>query len=209
MPSVSVPAAIEAVGGSAVYAGFGEGAALSLGTSLSSIPLAGLATVGSMGLSALGSIAQGKAASASAKFNSQIEANNAEIAKQNAAFASQEGAANTAAEQQKTRATVGAIKAAQAANGVDVNTGSAVDVRSSASALGELNAINIRSNAARQAYGYQTQSTSAQSQSALDKQQAKYDTESGDIDAGKTFLSQGLTGYNAGNFDSWISNTGL
>lgn len=59
---------------------------------------------------------------------------------------------------------MGAIKAAEAAGNVDVNSGSAVDVQSSAAALGELNAITIRGNAAKEAYGYETQSTSFENQ---------------------------------------------
>lgn len=54
----------------------------------------------------------------------------------------------------KTRAQVGAIKAAQAGSGIDVNSGSAVDIQAAQSQLGALDALTIRSNAARRAYGY-------------------------------------------------------
>ncbi len=124
--------------------------------------LGGLGTVAS----ALGAIQQGQAAKKSANYNAQIQEHNAEIAQNNATLAGREGAANAAIEQQKARANVAGIKAAQAANGVDVNTGSAVDVRSSAAELGELNAITVRSNAVKQAYGYQTQAASDKAQAA-------------------------------------------
>jgi len=166
-------------------------------------------TVAAIGAQALGSIAQGKQQAASAKYNAAIQENNATIARQNATFAGQEGAANAAIEQQKTRATVGAIKTAQAANNIDVNTGSAVDVRSSASELGELNAINIRSNAARSAYGYQTQASSDEAQAQLDRQEAKYDTKAGYIKAGTTLLGEAATAGQAGNFDSWLNASSM
>lgn len=163
----------------------------------------------SIGASALGSIAQGNQQAAAGKYNAQVQFNNAKIAQQNATFAGEQGAANAATEQQKTRAQVGEIKAAQAANGIDVNKGSAVDVRSSAAELGELNAITIRSNAARQAYGFQTQAASDMAQSQLDKQQAKYDRQAGYIKAGTTLLGDATAGYNAGTFDSWMSDKSL
>lgn len=161
------------------------------------------------GLSVLGSIKQGQAAKSSAKYNSQIQQQNAKIAQQKAQMAGEEGAAKAAAEGLKTRAQVGAIKAAQAANGVDINSKSAVDVRSSAAELGQLNAITIRSNAAKEAYGYQTDSASYKGQAELDKQQGKYAAQAGYIDAGTTLLGQGSAGKQSGLWDSYLSNTGM
>ncbi len=164
-------------------------------------------TVAAIGAQALGSIAQGNQQAASDKYNAQVAENNAQIARQNATFSGQEGAANAAREQLKTRAQVGGIKAAQAANGIDINSGSAVDVRSSAAELGELNAITIRSNAARQAYGYQTQASSDMAQAQLDRQSAKYASESGYIKGATTLIGQSATAANAGNFNSWMNNS--
>lgn len=56
----------------------------------------------------------------------------------------------------RTRAQVGEIKASQAGSGVDVNSGSAADIQAAASQLGALDALTIRSNAARRAFGYRT-----------------------------------------------------
>lgn len=166
-------------------------------------------TVAAVGMQALGSIAQGNAAAKSANYNAAIASNNAQIATNNATLAAQQGAANAGIEQQKTRATVGAIKAAQAANGVDVNKGSAVDVRSSAAELGELNAITIRSNAARSAYGYQTQAASDQAQAQLDRQQGKYAKQAGYVKAGTSILGDAAMAGGAGNFDSWLNSTSM
>lgn len=157
---------------------------------------------GSMAMGALGSIQQGQAAAASDKYNSQVAANNAQIATNNATLAGQAGAANAEQAQMKTRAQVGSIKAAQAANGINVNKGSAVDVQSSASELGELNAITIRSNAVKQAYGYQTQAASDMAQSQLDKSQAKYDASAGYTKAATGLLSSASTASQMGMFDS-------
>ncbi len=162
---------------------------------------------GSAALGAISSIQAGQQASQSAKYNAAVQDNNAQLATQNATMAGREGAANAAIEQQKTRAAVGGIKAAQAANNIDVNSGSAVDVRSSAAELGELNAISIRSNAARTAYGYQTQSASDTAQSQLDKQQAKYDATAGYVKGATTLIGGAATAAN--NWGGYTNSTAL
>lgn len=166
-----------------------------------------VATGASVGMSALGSIQQGKAASASAKYNAQVQENNAEIARRNAQMAIEKGNAAASAEQMKTRANVGGIKAAQAASGVDVGSESAVDVRSSAAELGMLNTISIRSNAAREAYGYQTKELDATSQSQLDTAQGKFAKQAGYMDAAGTILGGAKPINNA--WKDWNDSTSL
>ena len=154
-----------------------------------------VAAVAAAAVSAYGSYESGQAQQAAAKYQSQVEQNNAIIAQQNAQWAAQAGNAQAEQKQLETRAKVGGILASQAAAGIDVNSGSAVDVKSSASELGELDAINIRSNAARTAYGYNVQSSSDQNQSQLDTFEGNADAEAGDIKAGGSVLSAVGTGY--------------
>lgn len=166
-----------------------------------------IASIGSSLIGGVGSLISGNAKSESAKYNAAVAANNATIASQNATRAAQAGEAQAAMSQQKTRATVGAIKASQAASGIDVNQGSAVDVRSSAAELGELDAITIRSNAARTAYGYQTQSASDTAQSNLDKFTAENDETASEIGAGTTVL--GGLGSASLNYGKFLNNGGM
>lgn len=137
---------------------------------------------------AVGAISSANAASSAATYNSEVAAQNQTIANNNATYASQAGEQQAAISEQKTRAQVGSIKAGQAAGGIDVNSGSAVDVQSSAAQLGELNAITIRSNAARTAYGYQTQAAGYGDQSALDTMEAQNSQTAGEIGASSTIL---------------------
>lgn len=162
---------------------------MSGGISASTVAIASLATAAvSAGVGAYGAISSANAASASASYNAQVAAENQQIATQNATLAGQAGEAQAAQQQQKTRAEVGAIKTSQAAGNIDVNSGSALDVQSSAASLGELNAITIRSNAAKEAYGYETQSTSFENQAQLDAAQSSSDMTAGEIGAGSTLL---------------------
>lgn len=163
-------------------------------------------TAASTAISVLGSVQQGKAAKASANYNAQVQQNNAALATQNATLAGRAGAANAEREQMKARANVGAIKASQAANGVNVNTGSAVDVRSGAAEAGLLNAITVRSNAAKEAYGNQTQATSANAQAQLDRAQGKSAETAGYVNAAGTLLGQTTKGINQGNYDDLINS---
>lgn len=218
MPSVSIPAAIASIGSaigigsSAAAAGVGlAGTAAGIGSGIG----AAAATVGAtapgwLGIAgtassllggvtgAVGAYEQGEAASRSAKFNAQVERQNAAISQQNAAIAGQAGSEQAWMTGQKTRSNVGSIKANQAASGIDVNSGSAVDVRSSASELGELDALTVRSNAAREAYGYQQQAASHTEQSNLDTFESKADSTAGAVNAAGTFL--GGVGSASDNF---------
>lgn len=151
-------------------------------------PLAIALSLGSAAVGAYGAYQTGQAEKASALYNAKAALQNAQMAKTNAGLASEAGATQANMSEQRTRATVGAIKANQAASGVDVNSGSAVDVRSSAAELGELDALTVRSNATKEAYGYQTQAHNFETQSGLDKFEAANDATAGMINASSTFL---------------------
>lgn len=161
------------------------------------------------GLSILGTIqgfmgqkAQAKAAANQAKYNSAVAENNALIAQRNASLAAQEGNAALETQLMENRAKIGAIKAAQAASGVNINTGSAVDVRSSAAETGQLSALNIRSNAIRKAYGYQQDAADYKTQAGLYDTQAHNEKVAGNINARTTLLG-GLSDT-AMNFSNYL-----
>lgn len=169
---------------------------------------AAIAAVGSAVVGGVGAYESGQATKASDKFNAAIASENSTIAKTNAGWASAAGEEKAAMSEQKTRATVGAIKSNEAASGVDVNKGSPVDVRSSASELGELDAITIRSNAAREAYGYQVKSASEKAQSDLDIAGGENAATAGDINAVSTVL--GGAGSAGSNYARYLqSNSGM
>lgn len=164
--------------------------------------VAAAASVAAGAVSAVGSMQQADAASKAASYNSQLAAENAQIANNNATQAAASGEAQAEQQALKTRAEVGNIKANQSASGIDINSGSSVDVRSSAQELGELNALTVRSNAAKQAYGYETQAASETGQSQLDKMQASSASAAGSINAGSSVL--GGVGGAASNYANFL-----
>lgn len=106
------------------------------------------------GTSALGSIMGGKAQAKMYQYQAGVSQLNKQIEEQNAAYSRHVGEVQAQQSGMKTRFEVGTTKAIQAASGLDVNTGSAVDVRESQQQIGSFNQAMIRSNAARQAYGH-------------------------------------------------------
>lgn len=210
----AIPAVISAAAASASTAAATAGVAATgaAGIEAASIPLAASAAAGSswlgatsLGLTALGGVTgvlgqlqAGKASSAAAQYNSDVASQNAIQSKRNADLAGEAGEEKAAMVERDTRAKVGQIKSQQAASGLDVNSGSALDVRSSAAELGELDALTVRSNAAKEAYGYQVQGVGQEAQSNLDTFEAKNDETAGEVGAASTFL--GAVGTGASNF---------
>lgn len=141
------------------------------------LPVAFLA--GATLFSAVGAIQQGSALSAMANYQSQVSANNAQIAGQYAQQATQTGELQSYEEGLKQRQQQQAITSGIAAGGVNVNTGSARQVRESQAELGQLDVEQVRQSAALQAYGYQTQQVGFQAQSQLETAQAGFEQTAG------------------------------
>lgn len=90
-------------------------------------------------------------------FNSGMLKRNAALKEQ----AAQETifAGDTSADWQRVRTGqgIGTQRSVQAANGIDVNSGSAAQLQDDTAMIGELDALTIQNNAAREAYGYRIQ----------------------------------------------------
>ena len=125
------------------------------------------------GTSAFGTIYSGMATSDAASYQAQVASNNAQIAEQNAAYASKAGQAQAAAVSLKNAGKLGKIKTAQAANNIDVNSGSAVNVRASEREAGVLDTSTVLSNAELEAYGYRAKATGYTAESGLLTTQAE------------------------------------
>lgn len=127
--------------------------------------IAAVASVAGTAMSAI-------SASNNADYQSQVAENNAIAAEQNAQYARRAGEQQAAAQSLKGADTAGKIQTAIAANGVDVNTGSAVDVEASQRQQSKLDTETVLNNADLQAYGYRTQAVNFQAQSQLDSAQS-------------------------------------
>lgn len=133
-------------------------------------------------LSGLGSYQMGM-------YQSQVAQNNAAISGQNEQAALVAGSSAEQASRLKTGELIGEQKAQQGANGVDVNIGSPAAVRQGTKDIGDFDALTIRYNAARQAYGYSIDKENYTEQSQIDKNAAYGGLAKGLFDASSSFLS--------------------
>jgi hypothetical protein len=141
------------------------------------------------GISAAGQYGSMQAQSANANFQAQVAANNAKTAMQNAGMDTQAGEIAASNQGLKTRSAVGAITAQQGASGIDVNSGSAPKVRAAASELGLLDALTIRSTAAKKAYADTVAATSDTAESQLLQSESEQASAAAPISALGNFLS--------------------
>lgn len=128
-------------------------------SSYSSMPSIGL--YASMGLSILGTITttmqQASAARAQGAYESSIANTNARIARIQARQTIEAGDVMASRKNVETGSIVSSIRAQQGASGIDVGSGSSALVRAGVSAVGAVDELTIRNNAARQAWGYETE----------------------------------------------------
>ena len=155
-----------------------------------SVGVAGLAAgAAGAGINAYGSYESGKANSEAAAYRAQVAANNAKIAQTNAKLDIQAGETAAVNQGLKTRAAVGTQKAGFGASGVDPTTGSAANVTAATKELGYLDALTLRSDAAKKAYGEEVAATSDTAQAGLDTLESQQATEAGEIGAAGSLLS--------------------
>lgn len=101
-------------------------------------------------------------------YNAKIAKKNAQIAQANADQKRQEGIEEARQQRMKTLRTVGSQQAAMAANGIDISSGTALDVIEDTAAMGELDALTTRYNYESQAIGLEQQANNFNNQATLD-----------------------------------------
>jgi hypothetical protein len=113
----------------------------------------------------------GEASQAAAESVAELSEYNAAVASLQAQDAIQRGAEEEARFRTGVKLLIGSQRADIAANNVDVNFGSAVDVQADAAFLGEMDALTIRVNAAREAWGYEVQAEDYRRQAEIQRKE--------------------------------------
>ena len=156
------------------------------------VPLAVAGGVGTM-ISAFGANEAGQATAASDAYQATVAANNAALATTESKIDIQSGEIAAVNKGLQTRAAVGQQKAAQGASGVDVNSGSTANVRAGTAEMGMVDALTVRSNAAKKAWSDEVTATSDTAQSQLDTMAGEQAQTAGAIGAAGTLLSGAST----------------
>jgi hypothetical protein len=152
--------------------------------------------VGQMVIGAYGKYKAGKAAKKAGQAGADIATSQAELSDYNADVAklqAQDALERGAESESKFRAGVRGLVASQrtgfAAGNIDVAGGSAMDVQADAAFLGELDALTIRTNAAREAWGYQVQEEDLHRQAAIARKGGQMALAEGQSRANQEYLA--------------------
>lgn len=117
--------------------------------------------------SAAAGYAQAGAISAKGAYDQQIAESNSRLASMQAEEATARGDKAASQALKQGRQLRGAQRAAAAASGVDIGTGSALALQQETTGLSQLDALTIKNNAAREAHGYQVQAVNYTSQADM------------------------------------------
>ena len=149
-----------------------------------------------MMLQGLGAMAQaqGQRHAAAAKANeyryqAQVDDNNRKVALWKAQDAKDRGAKEEASLRTKVAQLKGRQKSALAASGVEIGDGSALDILGDTAALGELDALTIRSNAEREAYEQKVNASNLAANASMKRMGADNAIIAGRIGARTSLLS--------------------
>ena len=174
---------------------------MALGASAASAAAVGAMATFSLaagGLSAYSSIQAGRSAKEAGNYNAAVAENQAKAEEWAGRDAAVRGADRAAQRREDARRVAGAQVAGFGASGVDVTTGSPLDLLTETAGFGELDALTEINNARREAYGHTVAAGNQRAKAALDRFQGSAARRTGYLNAGGTILgSVGQMYYNA------------
>lgn len=125
------------------------------------------------GLGLAGGFMQASAMREQGEFQARQYESNARIAELEAADAEARGSKEAAQVRRKGEQVQGAQRASFAAQGVDVNSGSAADLQAETAYLTKQDEITVTNNAWREAWGYKVQASNYRGQGAMTRAGAR------------------------------------
>jgi hypothetical protein len=124
--------------------------------------------------------AEGLAQQDASESQAQLAEYNAAVAEVQARDAVARGAEHESKFRSGVRGIIGTQRAGIAAGNIDVGFGSAVDVQADSAFMGELDALTIRTNAAREAWGFKVQGEDLRRQAEIDRKAGRMQAAAGD-----------------------------
>jgi hypothetical protein len=147
-------------------------------------------TLAGTGMSAMGQMQQGQAAKAQGDYQAAVARNNSILAERQAADAEARGAEAERQQRIKTQLVLGKQTSALAASGVQLDEGSSgLDILGDTAQYGELDALTVRTNAAREAWSYRAQGGNYEAQARLNELQGSSGQMAGMVGAGASLLT--------------------
>jgi hypothetical protein len=161
-------------------------------------PIAPIMAVASAVIGAAGTIMQGQAAAGQASYQAQVARNNQIIAERNAVDAEKRGVIDEDKMRRRVASIAGTQRAQLAGQGSVLDEGSPLDIQMDTAGLGELDALTVRGNSEREAYGFRVQGMNQGAQAAL--YDSKTSTLGSWLSAGGSILGGAAQGYKAFGF---------
>lgn len=141
------------------------------------------------------SIYSAQSQSQAADYNAAIQRRNAQMSDRAAQDAEQRGRVEADRRRDLAQRQLGQQRAAAAASGIDLASGTALDIQEGTAEIGEIDALTIENNAAREAYGIRVGASNARAGASLSETQ-------GSNAATSTILGGAASGFNtAARFD--------
>lgn len=154
--------------------------------------------IGAAVISAYGMHEQGQAAKEMGEYSAKVSENNAKTAEYAAKDAEHRGAIEEDAQRRQVRQVMGQQRVGLAAQGGDLTDQSSVNILSDTAQFGELDALTVRSNAAREAWGMRVQGVDAINKAQASRYEGKATARSANISAFGTLLAGGAQAYGMG-----------
>lgn len=144
--------------------------ALSISAAVANAMLAvgAVATIAATTLGTVSSVQQGKQQQAMYNYQAKVAEENAKIANKNAANERQTGIEEARLQRMKTMQAIGSQQSAMAANGMDITSGTSLDIIEDTAAMGELDALQIETNYERKALAYEQQGLNYNNEARMD-----------------------------------------
>lgn len=124
-----------------------------------------------------------------ANYNAQVAKNNAALASQNSLTATEQGDAAVQRQYTISSQQQSATRAAMAANGIQLDSGSALQVQGDLARTGQRNVQAVQYNADANSVSYLNQAFQDESQSGLDIASGQQDAQAGNLGAASDFIN--------------------
>lgn len=158
-----------------------------------------------MGIQALGSLSTSfmtsKASSAAGEYEASVYESNARLQDLMAKDAIQRGKQEAIKAKQATKRLIASQRVTEAAQGIDIESGSALDIQEETASLGAEEAMNITNNAWRESWGYKVRASDYRGRAEMAKITAKNKARS-------TILTGGMSALKDITYGAYLMNKG-
>lgn len=133
-----------------------------------------MGATGALGVVALGSSVSAYGQMHAGNETKRIYDTNAGYAELQAVDAEKRGRVAETRQRRQTAQVIGSQRVSLAGQGVDVNRGTALEVQADSAYLGELDALTIRNNAAKEAWGYRVQAEDMRAKGKIARREGQF-----------------------------------